>query len=101
MPGNGPGRDNAVELIWNRTLTVEALIMFLIVLVALAILAGLAFDWMSFQVTSERIVIAINIGKLTPTFRKLRDAASGRSRGHESLSQHHRRHCRSGAADND
>lgn len=60
--------------------------MFLYVMTFVAILAAVAFGWISFQSTSERITISLEIAKLRPVFAWLNETASHvRAKGHEFL----------------
>jgi hypothetical protein len=58
--------------------------MFLFVTTFLSLLAAIAFGLISFQTTSERITVSLEIEKLRPVFAWLKEAASHlRDRGHE------------------
>jgi hypothetical protein len=59
--------------------------MFWIILLSMTVLVGMAFDWISFYVSRERIVITINIGRLTPTLRKFKEAMLGQSPQNDAL----------------
>ena len=66
--------------------------MFWIVLLTLLVLASLAFDWVSLYMTHERIGISINIGKLTPMVRRVKEAVFGLSPRRAPLQQREGRH---------
>lgn len=66
--------------------------MFGIVLLALTVLAGLAFDWISFSTSPGRIVVSVNFGKLAPAIRGLKNAALGLTRRSNSFSQRKSHH---------
>jgi hypothetical protein len=50
--------------------------MFLSVMTFLAVLAAIAFGFVSFQTTSERFTISFEIGKIWPAIAWLKEAAS-------------------------
>ncbi len=49
--------------------------MFLFVMTFLSLLAAIAFGLISFQTTSERITVSLEIGNLRPIFAWLKEAA--------------------------
>jgi hypothetical protein len=58
--------------------------MFLFVTMFLATLAAIAFGWISFQTTSERITVSLEIEKFRTVFAWLQEAASHlREKGRE------------------
>jgi hypothetical protein len=60
------------------------ILMLLFVMTFIAVLAAIAFGFLSFQTTSERITVSIEIGKFRPIFAWLKEAASRlREKGHE------------------
>ena len=58
--------------------------MFWTVLLIVSVLAGFAFDLLSFCISPERIVMTINLGSLTPAIRRLRDLTSLHALGSDS-----------------
>jgi hypothetical protein len=49
--------------------------MFLFVMIFLSLLAAIAFGVISFQMTSERITVSLEIGQIRPVFAWLKEAA--------------------------
>ena len=49
--------------------------MFLFVMIFLSLLAAIAFGLISFQMTSERITVSLEIGQIRPVFAWLKEAA--------------------------
>lgn len=59
--------------------------MFWILLLAFLVLIGFAFDWIRFQVTEERFIMTLELSRMAPLTRRVRQLAAGLStRGRES-----------------
>jgi len=52
-------------------------------LIAILILVGFAYDWVKFQVTSERVILSLELAKIAPFMKQIRKA------GAELLSREH------------
>jgi hypothetical protein len=46
--------------------------MLLIVLIAILILVGFAYDWVRFQVTQERLIVSLELTRIAPLLKQIR-----------------------------
>lgn len=49
--------------------------MFWIVLFTIALLTGIAFDWIAVRLSDERITVSLELCKILPAIRKAKDSA--------------------------
>ncbi len=57
--------------------------MFWIILLAIGMLTGVAFDWVTVRSTGERITVSLELVKIVPALRKAKESALSLVR-HES-----------------